>query len=179
MTTSCASLLPSSFLMHLFTAAITAWWNKNYLLAIFLVALSAVFGECISSGDFRQGSILIYFVFVFQGCPLAALIGIPIFIDVIFIQRELKSFVIWVAVSVAIILLPLIAINSAYYGELTIVPINLAIPNMSTSSHLYRTEAWTQYFIEFHIPSVLTLGDQSCSSFNIAYKEQNQSVFYQ
>lgn len=70
----------------------------------------------------------------------------------------MKIFVIWAAASVAIIFSPMIAINSAYYGKLTIVPMKLAGNNMTSNKTLsYATGPWTSNFYDLTIPFVLSL----------------------
>lgn len=41
---SSAAFLPSSFAMYFSTAAIGAWYGRKYELAIFLTAISTLFG---------------------------------------------------------------------------------------------------------------------------------------
>lgn len=55
----------------------------------------------------------------------------------------------WASVSGATVLLPMLAIDSAYFGKLTIAPLNLIIYNVFTSHgpNIYGTEPWTYYFI--------------------------------
>lgn len=120
------ALLPSTFSMYFGCAALAAWWHQRYPLAIFFVAISTLLGW-----------------------PFVALIGLPLCYDILVVQRKFKLFGFWALVSGATVLLPMIAIDSAYFGKLTVAPINIIAYNV-LSSHgpdLYGTEPWTYYFI--------------------------------
>lgn len=63
----------------------------------------------------------------------------------------------------ATVLLPMIAIDSSYFGKLVVAPLNLVIYNVFTSHgpNIYGTEPWTYYFINgflnFNLAWVLAL----------------------
>lgn len=121
------ALLPSTFSMYFGCAALAAWWHQRYPLAIFLVAISALLGW-----------------------PFAAIIGLPLCYDILVVQRKFKLFAFWTIVSGATVLLPMIAIDSAYFGKLTVAPFNIVYYNVFTSHggpDLYGTEKWTFYFV--------------------------------
>ncbi|CAD7092870.1 unnamed protein product [Hermetia illucens] len=73
---SSTALLPSSFSMYFTGAAMAAWWHQKYTLAVFFIAISALLGW-----------------------PFAALLGVPIALDMLFRRKMLKTFVIWAAIS--------------------------------------------------------------------------------
>lgn len=120
------ALLPSSFSMYFGCAALAAWWHQRYPLAIFLVAISTILGW-----------------------PFAAIVGIPLCYDVLVIQQKYKLFLFWAGISGATILVPVIAIDSSYFGKFTIAPLNIVSYNVFTSHgpNLYGTEPWSFYFV--------------------------------
>lgn len=98
-----------------------------------------------------------------SGWPFAALVGVPICLDALILQKKYRLFAFWTAVSGATILLPTIAIDSSYFGKLVIAPLNLIMYNVFSSHgpNLYGTEPWTYYFVNgflnFNIVWVLAL----------------------
>lgn len=135
-----SALLPSSFSMYFSCAALAAWWHQRYPLAIFFVAHSALLGW-----------------------PFAALLGLPLCYDILIKQRKYKLFTFWTAISAITILVPMIVIDSSYFGKSTIAPLNLIIYNVFTSHgpNLYGTEPWTFYlingFLNFNIVWIAAL----------------------
>lgn len=83
------------------------------------------------------------------GWPFAGLLGLPIAIDIIFRRKELMLFIQWCTICLLFILLPMIYIDSEYYGRLVVAPWNLVKYNIFTDHgpDLYGTEPWTFYFI--------------------------------
>ncbi|GAB0092917.1 Mannosyltransferase [Sergentomyia squamirostris] len=137
---SSTAFLPSSFSMYLGSAALAEWWFQRYNSAVFLTAISTLLGW-----------------------PFAAVIGLPIAIDMIFRQKMLKEFVIWMTISAATILIPMILIDSSYFGKIVIAPLNLIIYNVFTSHgpNLYGVEPFSYYlingFLNFNIVWLLAL----------------------
>lgn len=137
---SSTALLPSSFSMIFGNAALSAWWCQKYRLAIFFTAISALLGW-----------------------PFAAVIGLPIAIEMIFRQKMVKTFILWTLISGLTILIPMILIDSSYYGKLTIAPLNIVIYNMFTDHgpNLYGTEPLSYYlingFLNFNINWIFSL----------------------
>lgn len=123
---SSTALLPSSFSMYFTAAAMAAWWNQRYKLAIFMVAISGLLGW-----------------------PFAAILGIPIAIDILVFQRKFRTFFFWSVVSGVTILVPMAVIDSSYFGKLVIAPLNLIVYNVFTSHgpNLYGTEPLSFYLI--------------------------------
>ncbi|XP_031371223.1 alpha-1,2-mannosyltransferase ALG9 isoform X2 [Apis dorsata] len=93
-----AAFLPSSFSMYLSTIATAAWYGRQYELAIFATALSTLLGW-----------------------PFAALLGLPIAIEMLLHKQEWNKFIKWVVISGTVVLIPMIWIDSMYYVWL-IVP---------------------------------------------------------
>lgn len=99
---SSAALLPSSFSMYFSLCAISAWYHQKYKLAIFFTAIS-----------------------VLLGWPFVGLLSVPIFIDIIIRLRKVRLFLFWSIISGVTILLPMIILDSSYFGKLVMAPINL------------------------------------------------------
>ncbi|KAL3282796.1 hypothetical protein HHI36_005962 [Cryptolaemus montrouzieri] len=124
---SSTAFLPSSFAMYMFMGACSAWWGQKYNLAVFFTAL---------------GSLL--------GWPFAALLGVPIAYDMLVRLKLYKDFILWAGISACAILVPMIAIDSMYYGRLVIAPLNI----VKTVFFLYCE--WVLNFNFIWILSLLT-----------------------
>ncbi|XP_017768643.1 PREDICTED: alpha-1,2-mannosyltransferase ALG9 [Nicrophorus vespilloides] len=137
---SSTALLPSSFAMYGLAGACAAWWTQKYALAIFVTAL---------------GSLL--------GWPFAALLGVPIAYDMIIMKKMYKDFIQWSVISAVAILLPMVLIDSSYYGKLVIAPWNIVKYNVfgGAGPDLYGTEPFSYYllngFLNFNFIWVLGL----------------------
>ncbi|KAM9728464.1 alpha-1,2-mannosyltransferase ALG9 [Menidia menidia] len=137
---SSAAFLPSSFCMYTTLVAMTGWFQDSTPLAVMGVAAGGI-----------------------VGWPFSALIGFPIAFDLLVIKREWKSFLIWVAVAVLLLLVPLVAVDTFFYGKLVIAPLNILLYNVFTphGPDLYGTEPWHFYFINgvlnFNVVFVLAL----------------------
>ncbi|XP_011188057.2 alpha-1,2-mannosyltransferase ALG9 [Zeugodacus cucurbitae] len=137
---SSTALLPSSFSMYFGCAALAAWWQLKYSLAIFFVAISTLLGW-----------------------PFGGLIGLPIAIDILLKKRLWKTFLIWSVISAITIGIPMVVIDSTYYGKLVIAPINLVFYNVFTSHgpNIFGTEPLKYYlingFLNFNIIWLLCL----------------------
>ncbi|CAH0557064.1 unnamed protein product [Brassicogethes aeneus] len=123
---SSTAFLPSSFTMYTFTAAMAAWWQQKYALSIFLTAL---------------GSLL--------GWPFVAWLGIPIAYDMLIRKKKYLDFFAWSAISLAVILIPMVIIDSVQYGKLVVAPLNIVLYNVlgGHGPNLYGTEPFSFYFI--------------------------------
>lgn len=137
---SSTAMLPSSFSMCFSSAAVAAWWHKQYNLAVFLVAISALLSW-----------------------PFAALLGVPIAFDMVVRQKQYKQFIMWVAISAATILIPMVVIDSSYFGKLTLAPLNIVLYNVFTDHgpNLYGTEPLSYYllngFLNYNVIWILAL----------------------
>ncbi|XP_043284847.1 alpha-1,2-mannosyltransferase ALG9 [Venturia canescens] len=123
---SSAAFLPSSFSMYWSTAAIAAWYARKYELAIFTTAISSLLGW-----------------------PFAALLGIPIALEMLLRRHEWMKFIKWVIISGTVILLSMVWIDSMYFGKLVVAPMNIILYNVFTSHgpDLYGTEPFSFYLM--------------------------------
>ncbi|XP_051903118.1 alpha-1,2-mannosyltransferase ALG9 isoform X1 [Hippocampus zosterae] len=137
---SSAAFLPSSFCMYTTMVAMTGWFQDSTPLAIAGVAAGTI-----------------------VGWPFSALIGVPIAFDLLVIKRQWKSFITWSAVALLLLLGPLVAVDSFFYGKLVVAPLNILLYNVFTSHgpDLYGTEPWHFYFmngiLNFNVVFVLAL----------------------
>ncbi|KAJ2944041.1 hypothetical protein O0L34_g8373 [Tuta absoluta] len=145
---SSAAMLPSAWSGALVSAALAAWWRKRYPLAVLFTAATTLLSW-----------------------PFTALIGVPIAIDMLLMKRQYVEFVKWSIISLIVILLPTIAVDSWHYGRLVIAPWNIVAYNIFTEHgpDLYGVEPWTYYFVNgflnFNLVWVLAL---SCPVFLVA-----------
>lgn len=119
-----AAFLPSSFSMYLSTAAIAAWYGRQYELAIFATALS-----------------------VLLGWPFAALLSLPIALEMLIHRQHWSKFGKWIIISGTVVLVPMVWIDSMYYGKLVIAPLNIVLYNVFTKHgpNIYGTEPFSYY----------------------------------
>lgn len=121
-----SALLPSSFSMYMCLLSMGSWFHQQYPLAILSTALSA-----------------------FLSWPFAGAIGVGIAFDLLLLQGKLRLFATWCVISIVAILVPIIAIDSFYYGRFVVAPLNIVLYNVF-SDHgpdLYGTSPWTFYFL--------------------------------
>uniref|UniRef100_A0A1B6CT78 Mannosyltransferase n=3 Tax=Clastoptera arizonana TaxID=38151 RepID=A0A1B6CT78_9HEMI len=123
---SSTSFLPSSFSMYMTLLSMGAWFQRKYELAVFTTALSA-----------------------FLSWPFAALIGVPIAIDMLWLRSDWIKFLQSCIISCFAILLPMIRIDSLYFGRLVVAPLNIVKYNVFSSHgpNLYGTEPWYFYLM--------------------------------
>uniref|UniRef100_A0A8C4EK83 Mannosyltransferase n=1 Tax=Dicentrarchus labrax TaxID=13489 RepID=A0A8C4EK83_DICLA len=135
-----SAFLPSSFCMYTTLVAMTGWFQDSTPLAITGVAAGAI-----------------------VGWPFSVLIGLPIAFDLLILKRQWKSFITWSAVALLLLLVPLVAVDSFFYGKLVIAPLNILLYNVFTphGPDLYGTEPWHFYFangtLNFNLVFVLAL----------------------
>ncbi|XP_043936934.1 alpha-1,2-mannosyltransferase ALG9 isoform X2 [Protopterus annectens] len=135
-----AAYLPSSFCMYTTVIAVTGWFQEHVAVAVLGVAAGAIIGW-----------------------PFSAVLGLPIAFDFLIIKRRWKSFIKWALIALIVFLLPLVAIDTYYYGKLVIAPLNIVLYNVFTSHgpDLYGTEPWPFYFINgflnFNVAFILAL----------------------
>jgi alpha-1,2-mannosyltransferase len=138
---SSTALLPSSFSMYFTMCALSAWWHQQYKLAIFFTAIS-----------------------VLMGWPFVGLIALPILYDIIVIRKKIRTFVFWSIISGVTVLLPMIILDSSYYGKTVMAPVNIVLYNVFKKDggpNLYGTEPFSFYifngFLNFNIIWLLSL----------------------
>ncbi|XP_054611347.1 alpha-1,2-mannosyltransferase ALG9 isoform X3 [Dunckerocampus dactyliophorus] len=134
------TFLPSSFCMYTTVVAMTGWFQDSTPLAIMGVATGAI-----------------------VAWPFSALIGVPIAFDLLVLKQQWKSFITWSAIAMLIVLGPLVAVDSFFYGKLVVAPLNILLYNVFTphGPDLYGTEPWHFYFmngaLNFNLVFVLAL----------------------
>ncbi|XP_065140218.1 alpha-1,2-mannosyltransferase ALG9 isoform X2 [Paramisgurnus dabryanus] len=137
---SSAAFLPSTFCMYSTVVAMTGWFQGRPSLAVLGIAAGAI-----------------------VGWPFSALLGIPIAFDLLLLKRKWKSFILWTLVALVLFLVPVVVVDSYYYGKLVIAPLNILLYNVFTphGPDLYGTEPWHYYFVNgflnFNIVFVLAL----------------------
>ncbi|KAM6107695.1 alpha-1,2-mannosyltransferase ALG9 isoform 2-T2 [Pterocles gutturalis] len=67
------------------------------------------------------------------GWPFSAALGLPIAFDLLVLKRRWKSFLNWCVVSLILFLVPLVVVDSYYYGKLVVAPLNIVAYNVFTS----------------------------------------------
>ncbi|XP_038209222.1 alpha-1,2-mannosyltransferase ALG9 [Zerene cesonia] len=137
---SSAAMLPSAWSSALVSAALASWWRRRYAAAVVLTAVTTLLSW-----------------------PFTALLGLPIAIDMLLFKKLYKQFFKWSIISLLVILLPTIAVDSWHYGRLVVAPWNIVAYNIFTEHgpDLYGVEPWTYYFVNgflnFNIVWVLSL----------------------
>ncbi|XP_067910084.1 alpha-1,2-mannosyltransferase ALG9 isoform X1 [Heterodontus francisci] len=133
---SAAAFLPSSFCMNTTLIAMTGWFTDKNAVAVLGVAAGAILGW-----------------------PFSAALGLPIAFDLVVLKRKFQSFITWTVVALLLFLLPLVVVDSYYYGKLVIAPLSIVIYNVFTphGPDIYGTEPWSFYFIN------------GCLNFNVVF----------
>ncbi|XP_053601892.1 alpha-1,2-mannosyltransferase ALG9 isoform X2 [Plodia interpunctella] len=137
---SSAAMLPSAWSNALCSGALACWWRRRYPQAVLLTAATTLLSW-----------------------PFTALIGLPIAIDMLVLKRHIVDFFKWSILSLFLILIPTVAVDSWHYGRLVIAPWNIVSYNILTNHgpNLYGVEPWTFYFVNgflnFNIVWVLAL----------------------
>lgn len=97
------------------------------------------------------------------GWPFAALIGLPIAIDIVIFKKQIQLFINWCVISAVSILTPQIICDSYYYGKPVFASLNIVMYNVFTSHgpDLYGTEPPQFYlingFLNFNFVFILAL----------------------
>ncbi|XP_053943189.1 alpha-1,2-mannosyltransferase ALG9 isoform X3 [Cuculus canorus] len=105
-----AAFLPSSFCMYTTMIAMTGWYMDKTSVAVLGVAAGAL-----------------------VGWPFSAALGLPIAFDMLILKQRWKSFLNWCVVSLILFLVPLVFVDSYYYGKLVVAPLNIVLYNVFTS----------------------------------------------
>ncbi|TRY79306.1 hypothetical protein TCAL_06056 [Tigriopus californicus] len=150
------ALLPASTSMWLSMVAMGAWAQGHYPLAIFCTAGST-----------------------FLSWPFAAILGLPIALDVLVRRRRWSLFVVWSAISTVVLLVPQIWLDSAYYGRSVVAPWNIISYNIFTSHgpDLYGVADLRFYLINaslnFNIAFPLSLVSGPCLLLTYGWANKN------
>ncbi|XP_032824258.1 alpha-1,2-mannosyltransferase ALG9 [Petromyzon marinus] len=123
---SAAAYLPSSFCMYTTLLALSGWFLGHDGVAVLSIAAGAI-----------------------VGWPFSVLLGIPIAVDLLLRKAHVKDFLWWCLVALLVFLLPVVLVDSYYYGKLVCAPLNIILYNVFTphGPDLYGTEPWTFYFV--------------------------------
>lgn len=143
------AFLPSTTCMYLTCVAYAAWFFKNYKLAIFASALSALLSW-----------------------PFTCILAAPIALDIL-VHGKYKMFIKWSVLSAFVIVIPMMMCDSYYYGKTVFPTLNIVLYNVFTSHgpDLYGTEDWTFYLFNgilnfnFIFPAALISLPVICLSF--------------
>lgn len=123
---SSTSFLPSTFAMHLITFSYASWLTGHFNKAIFGIGCA-----------------------VLLGWPFVAVFGFPIVVDYLFIKRKgLFSLVKIVAILGLLISIPILLIDSYFYGKWIFAPLNIFIYNVLSAKggpELYGKEPFSYY----------------------------------
>ncbi|XP_032283810.1 alpha-1,2-mannosyltransferase ALG9 isoform X1 [Phoca vitulina] len=137
---SSSAFLPSSFCMYTTLVAMTGWYMDKTSVAVLGVAAGAILGW-----------------------PFSAALGLPIAFDLLVVKHRWKSFFHWFLVALILFLVPVVVIDSYYYGKLVVAPLNIVLYNVFTphGPDLYGTEPWYFYlingFLNFNVAFALAL----------------------
>ncbi|XP_047507656.1 alpha-1,2-mannosyltransferase ALG9 [Pieris napi] len=137
---SSAAMLPSAWSSALVSAALASSWRRRYAAAVTFTAASTLLSW-----------------------PFTALIGVPIAIDMLYFKNKSYEFFKWSLISLIVILVPTVIVDSWHYGRLVVAPWNIVAYNIFTEHgpDLYGVEPWTYYFVNgflnFNVIWVLAL----------------------
>ena len=142
---SSASYLPSSFAMYSITLAYAAWLDGCHQASVLWVAAASIIGW-----------------------PFAAVLGIPIFWDIVIKNGQLKKFIEYFFIAFVYTISPLILVDLMLYKRMVIAPLNIVLYNVLNihGSTLYGTEPLSFYiyngFLNFNIAFCLALVALPC-----------------
>jgi alpha-1,2-mannosyltransferase len=121
-----SAFLPSSFSMIMNMFAMAFWLREKWALAIFCTAVSAL-----------------------VGWPFAAVLGLPIVVEMLLIRRGeyIWKFIKSAFASGILVLAILYTVDSHYYGKTVIAPLNIVLYNVFSKHgpELYGIEPFTYY----------------------------------
>lgn len=80
---------------------------------------------------------------------LISLFRLPIAVEMLIHKRGWIKFIKWVIISAVVIAIPMIWVDSLYFGKLVIAPLNIIFYNVFTNHgpNLYGTEPFSYYII--------------------------------
>lgn len=88
-------------------------------------------------------------MFHLSGWPFAALLGVPIALDMLIRKKAYSDFIFWSGISAAVILIPMVIVDSMIYGRYVIAPMNLIKYNVfgGAGPDLYGVEPFSFYLL--------------------------------
>uniref|UniRef100_A0A182YI89 Mannosyltransferase n=1 Tax=Anopheles stephensi TaxID=30069 RepID=A0A182YI89_ANOST len=137
---SSAALLPSSFAMYITLATITAWLNDDAKTGIAVTAFSGLIGW-----------------------PFAVIVAIPFVLEQLFWKKQIVRFMKHALLFGCLFGIPIVLIDSLYFGTFTVAALNIIRYNVFTSHgpDLYGVEPVMFYaknlFLNHNITLVLSL----------------------
>ena len=122
---SSASYLPSSFAMCCITLAYAAWLDGCHQTSVLWVAAASIIGW-----------------------PFAAVLGIPIFWDIVIKNGQFRKFCEYFLVAFMYTISPLVLVDLMLYRRVVVAPLNIILYNVFNihGSSLYGTEPLSFYF---------------------------------
>lgn len=80
---------------------------------------------------------------------LTLLFRLPIAVEMLIHKRDWIKFIKWVIISAVVIVIPMVWVDSLYFGKLVIAPLNIILYNVFTNHgpNLYGTEPFSYYII--------------------------------
>jgi alpha-1,2-mannosyltransferase len=136
---SSTAFLPSTLAMFCYTVMVAAWMTGHLIIAFHLVAFAAI-----------------------MAWPFSILVGFPFAIYVLR-KRGIFFALGHGIISLVIFLLPLVVVDSIFYGKLVIAPLNIVLYNVfgHAGPELYGVEPWYYYlrngFLNFNFVFLLAL----------------------
>ncbi|KAJ1346047.1 hypothetical protein KIN20_000717 [Parelaphostrongylus tenuis] len=121
---SSTAFLPSSFAMTMNMYAMAAFLNEKWFYAIFCTAVSAL-----------------------VGWPFAAVLGLPVVVDMLIFRPKMKMFWYFAAISGIFVGGTILTVDTYYYGKRVLPPLNIVLYNVF-SEHgpdLYGVEPLSYY----------------------------------
>lgn len=123
---SATAVLPNTFSMYMVYLVIGAWLQQNNKITLLGLAATTL-----------------------VGWPFSAIACAPVGLDLIAPRKRRFQVIKWSIIIGLSVILPLIAIDSYYYGKIVIAPVNIVLYNVFTShgANLYGTEPWYFYIL--------------------------------
>lgn len=158
---SCA-FLPSSFSMVMNMLAVGLWLKGVNWAAVFCTAASTL-----------------------VGWPFAAVLGLPVALDMLLIKREWQKFVIYSGLSGVVIGGLLLQVDSFYYGRTVFAPLQIVLYNVFSphGPNLYGQEPLSYYLVNsllnFNIvfPLALLSLPLICLSFYLTFGQKRKPIW--
>ncbi|XP_064486177.1 alpha-1,2-mannosyltransferase ALG9-like [Ornithodoros turicata] len=122
---SSTAFLPSTFSMYAVLVSFGAWFLDEHRITVFSTAMGSLFGW-----------------------PFSAILGLPAAYDIVVLRRKSFKFLTWSAISLVILIPPLLLIDTHYYGRLVLAPLNIVMYNVFSKqgANLYGIEPFSFYF---------------------------------
>lgn len=122
---SASAFLPSTFAMICFSVVLGAWMNGEFVVALYMCALSAL-----------------------VGWPFSLLVGVPLALHIL-VHRGILFAVGHGILSLVFFLAPSVLVDSWLYGKLVVAPAQIVLYNVfgHAGPELYGVEPWHYYLV--------------------------------